>query len=746
LRPSVEGYICLHDDRPEAMSAPPRSRTDPRGPSRPRLEDVWVASPPPPRIARGRRIAGIVLLSIALASVSVSGSLVALYATTDLPAIPPLPETSLLLDRTGRPIAKLHAGIDRTLIDLDRMPVRLRRAVVAVEDADFYRHDGLDLSAVLRATWEDVKSGSLSQGGSTITQQYVKNVLTGPEHSISRKVREAILALKLERTTSKDEILEGYLNTVYFGHGAYGVQAAARTYFDVDAEDLSLVQSATLAGLIAAPSARDPFRHPETALRYRNFVVDRMVAVGALEPSTARRVHAAPLGLTEERRVRSPAAHFLEYVRRGLMASYGPDAIYRGGLKVRTTLDMDWQRAAERAVRAYLPRRVDPEAAVVAIDPRTGAIRAMVAGRSFARSEFNLATQGRRQAGSAFKPFVLLAALEQGISPLELRTGPSRLTIPDPFCETKGEPWEVSNAGDQAAGTMSLENAMAGSVNTIFAQVTVQVGPESVADVARRMGIRSRLSPVCSIGLGTSEVTPLDMTSAFATLAARGIYVEPTAVERVTGAGGTVLQGPLRGLRSVGSMAVSAQDADATTRVLQGVIDHGTGTAARLAGRSAAGKTGTAENATDAWFCGYVPQLATCVWIGYPKTNRPMHDVAGFHDVYGGTVPALIWHDFMAEVTDGMPVAGFAPVSFDIYEDPPPPAVPAPDPSEAPPAPSSSPEPSPSPSPSPTPSPSPSPKPSPKPSPSQTPSPSSGAGDGSGAATSPATAPRSRDP
>jgi len=509
---------------------------------------------------------------------------------------------------------------------------------------------------------------------------------------------------------------------VYLGHGAYGVQAAARTYFDRDAKDLSLLQSATLAGLIAAPSARDPFEHPGQALRYRTFALSRMVEVGSLDPDLAERLELRPLGLTEEPQVRSEAAHFMEHVRRNLKASYGLDALYRGGLRIRTTLDMEWQRAAERAIHSYLPATKDPEAALVAIDPRTGAIRAMVGGRSFERSEFNLATQGRRQAGSAFKPFVLLAALERGISPLELWNGPSSMTIPDPFCETNGKPWMVTNAGDQAAGTMSLENAMAGSVNTIYAQVTVEVGPEAVADVAHRMGIRSRLKPVCSIGLGTSEVTPLEMTSAFATLAARGIYVQPTAVDRVTGRGGEVLQGPLRGLGSVGSTAVSAQDADTATRVLQGVIDHGTGTAARLAGRVAAGKTGTAQNATDAWFCGYVPQLATCVWVGYPKGTRPMRDVAGFPEVYGGTIPALIWHDFMTEATNGMPVAGFPSVSYDIYADPPPPP---PSPSWAPsPASSSAPEPTPSPSvePSSSPEPSPTAEPSPKPSPSHAPS------------------------
>jgi penicillin-binding protein 1A len=269
---------------------------------------------------------------------------------------------------------------------------------------------------------------------------------------------------------------------------------------------------------------------------------------------------------------------------------------------------------------------------------------------------------------------------------------------------------------------MSIENALAGSVNTIFAQVTVEVGPDAVADVAHRMGIRSRLAPVCSIGLGTSEVTPLEMTSAYATLATRGYYVEPTAIERVTGPDGEVLQGPLGGLESVGSVAISSQDADATTRVLQGVIAHGTGTAAALADRPVAGKTGTAQHATDAWFCGYVPQLVTCVWVGYPDRARPMRDVEGFPEVYGGTIPARIWHDFMSEATGDMPIVGFPAASYAYYADPPPP--PAPSPSAVPVEPTVSPTPAPSSTPSPTPTPSPSPDVPPTPSPSPDPSPS----------------------
>ena len=693
--------------------------------SRPERGDAWVATAPSLPMSRGRRVAWIAILSVFLPLLSATGALLALYATTSLPEIPPPAETTVLLDRDGNEVAELHAGVDRVLIPFSEMPESLREAVVAVEDADFYLHDGIDKMALVRATWRNLTSGSLSQGGSTITQQYVKNVLTGSERSVSRKVREAILALKLEETTSKREILQGYLNTVYFGHGAYGVQAAARTYFDRDAKDLTLLQSATLAGLISAPSARDPFAHLEEARVARDHALARMVEVGSIGPDRARRLQARPLDLAEEASVRSAAPHLMEHVRLDLKASYGLDALYRGGLRVRTTLDMEWQRAAERAIHSSLPSRTDPEAALVAIDPRTGAIRAMVGGRSFARSEFNLATQARRQAGSAFKPFVLVAALERGISPLEVRAGPSSITIPDPFCETDGKPWSLSNAGDQSAGTMSIENAMAGSVNTIFAQITVEVGPEAVAEVAHRMGIRSRLAPVCSIGLGTSEVTPLEMTSAYATLATRGYSVEPTAIESVIGSQGQILQGPLRGLAGVGSEVLSPEDADATTRVLQGVIDHGTGTAARLDDRPVAGKTGTAQDATDAWFCGYVPQLVTCVWVGYPEGARPMRDVAGFPEVYGGTIPAMIWHDFMTEATEGMPVIGFPEASYVLYADPPPSPEPSPAviPAEASVAPSTSPEPSPSPSSDPSPSvqPSPSAPPSAEPSPSEEP-------------------------
>jgi penicillin-binding protein 1A len=725
----------------------PRTASPGRAPA---SDDAWVAEAParPPR--RFLRTVVASGLAIVLLVGSVGGAVVALYLTTELPTIPPPPQASLLLDRDGGRLARFHAGIDRTLTPISRMPPHLIRAVVATEDADFFRHGGLDPSAIARAAWTDLRTGSLSQGGSTITQQLVKNVLTGSERSISRKVREAILAVKLEREWTKDEILETYLNTVYMGHGAYGVEAAARTYFGVGTPGLTLRRSALLAGLIAAPSARDPYLHADAARRARNHVLDRLATVGAIDRARAARLSALPLGLVEERREPALAPHFLEYVRRRLLAAFGADALYRGGLRVRTTLEPSWQRTAEAAIATHLPPGSGPEAALVAIDPATGAIRSMVGGRDFERREFDLATQGLRQAGSAFKPFVLLAALERGISPLDLRAGPSRMTIADPFCETDGGPWVVTNAGDQAAGTMSIEHAMAGSVNTIFAQLTVEVGPEAVADVARRMGIHSRLIPVCSIGLGTSEVTVLDMTSAYATLASGGVYVPPTPIEGVTGPDGAVLQAAPGRVDEVGVQMVSPEDALATTRVLEGVLEHGTGTAARLPGRPAAGKTGTSERATDAWFCGYVPQLATCVWVGYPRAARPLMNVAGVPEVYGGTIPARIWHDFMAAATAGMPARAFPPGSYEPYEDPPapspsPPSGHAADDGTTPGAvPEPSPEPSPRPSSEPEPSPSREPEPSPTPSATPSPSPSPGVEPGGEAVST--TSARSRGP
>jgi penicillin-binding protein 1A len=383
-----------------------------------------------------------------------------------------------------------------------------------------------------------------------------------------------------------------------------------------------------------------------------------MVVTGALTAAAARRLGRAPLHMVVGRMPSIRAPYFVEEVRRFLQLRFGPEAAYAGGLRVSTTIDLAWQRSAERAVAAHLASRGDPAAALVAIDPRTGAIRAMVGGADFDRVKLNLATQAHRQAGSAFKPFALIAALEAGYSPASTWSAPAWTVVPDSRCETAGEAWSVTNASGHGYGELSLADATTWSVNTVYAQVTMAVMPEAVVDVAHRLGIGSPLEPVCSIALGTQDVTPLEMTSAYATLAAGGVHHAPATVAVVRDADGAVVDRPVD---VVGRLAVDPNDAAVATGVLQQVVAAGTGRGAALPERPVAGKTGTAESSTDAWFCGYIPQLATCVWVGHPEGSTPMPGV------HGGSIPASIWHDFMATVTDGMPVAAFADGTLDTY-------------------------------------------------------------------------------
>lgn len=660
------------------------------------------------------------------------------YTRLELPDTPPPLQTTYIFDSNDHQIATLHAGVDRTIIPLAQMPVQLRQAVIAAEDADFYEHGGVDPLAIVRAAWTDVIAGDTVQGGSTITQQVVKNVYAGeyttdpeteietyavPPRTIGQKVREALLAIKVEREFTKDEILATYLNTVYFGRGAYGVQAAAQTYWQKDASELTISESAVLAGLIQSPSTYDPVVDPEGAEVRRDYVFDRMVATGSLTAGRAAALKAEDV-VTNELPVgpRFPAklGYFLDHTRRELSERYGEGAVFSGGLQVTTTLDMDMQRAAQEAVATQLDTPGGPDAALVAIVPQTGEIRAMYGGRNFNAEHVNLATgQGGtgRQAGSAFKVFTLLAALEQRYSLNETWYGPSPITIEDPACYTNGEPWQLSNASDSESGYFSLLSATTHSVNTVYAQVASAVTPQAIVDVAYRMGIRSELEPVCSITLGTQSVTPLEMASAYGTLAARGEHHRPTTLIEVDDPNGET-----REFGGPGQQVLLRNDADLATYALETVITGGTGYRAAI-GRPAAGKTGTAQEYWDAWFCGYVPQLATCVWVGYEEGEIPLENVEGFSAVFGGTIPAMIWHEFMAEATANMDIRDFADPSFEGYTEGPPEPVFSPTPSP-PPSPSPSPEPEPSESPSPEPEPSESPSPDPSPSPSTPPSPS----------------------
>jgi penicillin-binding protein 1A len=561
----------------------------------------------------------------------------------------------------GSRLGAVPTARNREPIALAQISHWMPTATVAIEDHRFWRHGGLDYQGILRAAFADLRAGRAVQGGSTLTQQLVRaRYLRSGSMTIVRKLTEACLAIKLADRWSKRRILREYLNTVFYGHRAYGVQAAAETYFARPAARLRLTQAALLAGLPQAPSVYDPLRHPRAARIRRNVVLRALRSLGAISPRTFRRARARPLGLHPGRRylaVKAPA--FFDSIVRELRRSYGPGVVRRGGLRVETTLDPRLQRMADRALGTWLGVPGDPAGALVAIDPRSGAIRALTTlvpgGRPL---RFNLASQARRQAGSAFKTFTLTAAIEQGIPLTSVWSGPPSLTIPNRRCMTGTTPWTVHNFADESAGTMTLLDAIAHSVNTIFAQVALRTGLRNVVDVAHRLGIRSPLKPVCSITLGPEGVSPLEMTAAFATLAAGGVRHEPEDVRRVTTREGKVLRRRHGAARRV----ISAQTASTVAYALSGVIKGGTGTAADP-GRPAAGKTGTAENESDAWFCGFVPQLASCVWIGYPAAEIPMTSLDGFSPVVGGSVPARVWHDFMVPALAGVPVIGFPTVA-----------------------------------------------------------------------------------
>ena len=579
------------------------------------------------------------------ASLLLSAALVILASMVLMQPFPyDLPEpyqTAFVYARDGRPIAKIRPAEDRVVVPLERIPRVLRAAVIAAEDERFYDHVGVDPIAIARAAWENVSGGEF-QGASTITQQLVKNLdYVGTERSIWRKVREAVTAIRMERAYSKDEILERYLNQIYFGESVFGVEAAAQHYFDRHVWRLTLPQAALLAGMIARPTDYSPRAQPEAALARRNWVIDRMVALGMIGEARAERARSIPLHVAAPAPQRSRAAYFVDYVRRYVTERYGGTdgrgPLYTGGLRIETTLDLRLQEAAERAIAGVLHARGDPSAALVSIDVDTGGILAMVGGRDFNESQVNLATgQGGtgRQAGSAFKPFVLATALKEGISQYEVYPAPSSASFPG---------WaNVSNYGGASYGALSVHDATVNSVNTVYARLIMDVGPRDVVEVAHDMGIRSRLDAVGSLALGTSEVSPLEMASAYATLASGGIYRRPTAVTEIKSGDGAVLER----IEPGGERAIPERVAREVTGILQDAVAYGTGSTASLPGVAVAGKTGTAESHADAWFCGYTREIATCVWVGHPRGRVPMNDVRGV-TVTGGTFPAQIWRAFM---------------------------------------------------------------------------------------------------
>lgn len=628
------------------------------------------------------RFLGRVLLALVSFAVVGTGLLtafgaVALAIEWDVPQPAEILGPSTVFDRDGQPIHRFRADIERRPVPLESISPHLRNAVVATEDHRFFDHQGVDPFSVVRAVVRNVATGSISQGGSTLTQQYVKNVYVGNERSLYRKIREAVVSLQLEKDMTKDQILEAYLNRAYFGEGSYGAEAAALTYFGKPAADLTLGEAAALASTLSAPSRFSPRNDPAGAVGRRDAVLLEMARYGLVDPAVAEYERSLPLPLAPVD-VPRPAAPFLvEEARRQLEAAYGPELLYNGGLSITLSIDLDRQWALEREVIRNLPANPAYDVGVATVDPRSGDILAAWSGRNFATNQVDLALGGGtigRQTGSAFKPIVLATALEEGMTLDTRYTAPSSVRIGD---------WTPTGGG--CGGRCSLRQATASSVNTVFAQLGRDVGAADFATMGQRLGIRSPLPPDdVTQSLGTASVTPLDMASAFGTFANDGVACparlilevrdpggavrddvpdprQPTPEERAAWTARLVEQGYDLGPEDLGRCyrAVAPSVARQVTQALEFAVADGTGRRAQI-GRPQAGKTGTSQNSKDVWFTGYTPDLSAAVFVGAVAQEIPVRGLPGCRGAcFGGEVAAPIWADAASVLLTGVPPTVF---------------------------------------------------------------------------------------
>ena len=569
-------------------------------------------------------------------------------------------QRSVIFGADNKVIATLAGEENRMVVPIDQIPEVAQQAVIAIEDSRFYEHNGVDVGGLFRALFTNLEAGGIRQGGSTITQQLVKNIIVGTEKTLDRKIREAQYAIALEKERSKREILELYLNEAYFGEGVYGIGTAAEFYFGKKVSKITLAEAALLAGVIRAPERYGPLSQPKAAHDRRNVVLDRMAALGYATRTEADRAKTEPVKASAHTLPKPVEPYFVEFIKDQILdnPTFGETrgdrarALFQGGLKIYTTLDLKLQKAAAKAVSEVLTNPKDPAAALVSIEASTGKVKAMVGGSDFEKNKYNLAVQGKRQAGSSFKPFTMVAALEAGVPPGYTLDTPSPIEITDPY----GQVWKVNNYSHKGEGVMDLRRATELSVNSFFAQLINKVGPDKVVATAQKLGIRSELKPYLSLALGTFEVSPYEMASAYSTLANGGVHCAPFAIERVVDAGGkTVLRNDPKCERVLDEK-IAAQ----ATAILQGVVTRGTGRRNGQIGRPAAAKTGTTDDYKDAWYTGFTPNYATAVWLGFPKDRtRPLFNIHGYREVYGGSLPAMIWSRYMRVAHEGLPVAKF---------------------------------------------------------------------------------------
>ncbi len=618
-------------------------------------------------------LAAFVIVPLVLLVGATVGGTAAFGSSCDLNTLQPVAvgENSFVYAADGSVLGAIPAERNRTPVTRREISPWVPAATVAIEDRRFYHHGGIDPVGILRAVVADVRAGKIVQGGSTITQELVRNLYLSREQTFKRKLTEACLAIKLSSQWSKDKILTAYMNQVYYGNHAYGIEAAAETYFSLSAKDLSLAQAALLAGLPQAPSSFDPYRNSAAAIVRRDEVLRAMLVNGDITSSQFQEAKAQrDLHLKAGRRftrIREP--YFFGYVEDLLQQEYGTNTVRSGGLKVYTTIAPGLQRAATVAITNVLTYSTDPAAAIVSIDPRTGAIRAMVGVTPGHKgNQFNFATSARRQPGSTFKAITLTAAVARGLDPFSVSylSAPFHYQ-PDSTCNSSDPncAWDVQTYEHTYSGSISVANATVQSDNTVYARLALDVGPANIVTMAQKLGIRSSLElprdAVPSITLGTIGVTPLEMASAYATLAAGGVYSKPMAITRVVLPNGKADTSAPWG-KPQRERVIPDWVASTVTRVLEQNMLYGTGRGAHIYNHTDAGKTGTTDNYADAWFSGYTPRLEATVWIGFPTAEIPMLNVHGIA-VSGPTFPAQIWHSYMGTAIGNRPDVPFPPAS-----------------------------------------------------------------------------------
>ena len=683
------------------------------------------------------------------------------FASIPLPSDVQLNQAAKVYDRNGKLIGTFSGEERRFIIDTTKLPDHVGEAVISAEDRSFYDHNGVSVRGIIRAGWANLTGGEIAQGGSTISQQYIKTaVLRDSSRTVTRKIKEAILAIKLERRYSKEEILGFYLNTIYLGRGAYGIEAAANAYFDKHARSLTLAESAYLASIIPAPESFQPNEHPKEARARRDRVLQQMVEEGYITQAVADEAMEDKVEAVKRSEVNpdhQTAAYFMEWIRREYLEPEFGNRLYTDGLRIHTTLDLDMQAAAEGAVASVLTEPTDPQAALVSMTPK-GEVRAFVGGRAFssqrkARGTIYAADYPGHQTGSTLKPFTLLTAIEQGISPQSRFSGASPTTIEDPACAGPDGLWQPENYGGSQYGVLTLDQATQNSVNTVYAQLAAEVGPQSIADTLDEFGFAPKfgteeITPNCSLALGAFEATPVEMARAYAGFAGRGRLPTAAPIRYVLDTDGDCRKEflPTRfdceeEVKRNTELVAEQNDVDVLNQVLTHVVSSGTAAGSVNIGRPVAGKTGTAQENVSAWFSGHVPQLATVVWMGYPleagadgkkgtgddivprmgycsdpNLCRPVHGI----EVTGGSFPAQVWNAYMLEATADMEIEEF-PIPSDQPDEiinSPPPVEPTPEPTETP-TPTEEPSPEPTPSPPQTPGPTPTIEPTPIPTPTR---------------------------